>query len=412
MASLSRQGEAQGLPEAVIVGAVRTPVGRYGGALKDVRPDDLAALVIRELVARSHIDPSLIDDVIFGCTNQAGEDNRNVARMALLLAGLPEAIPGQTVNRLCASGLQAVNTAALAIRAGQGEVFIAGGVESMSRAPLVMAKPTTAFPRGKIELEDSTIGWRFVNARMAERYEPISLGETAENVAEKYGISRQRQDGFALWSQEKASAAMKAARFDPELVAVPVSSKIGQPSGVFQADEHPRPEITLEALAALPAAFREGGTVTAGNSSGLNDGAAALLLMSEQRALDLHMVPLARYVDSVAMGVNPLFMGIGPVPATERLLARTGLHIGDVGLVELNEAFAAQALACIDQLGIRDDRLNVNGGAIALGHPLGCTGAKLATSLVFEMGRRAARLGMVSMCVGVGQGVSTLFALG
>lgn len=396
------------MPEAVIVGALRTPVGRYGGALKDVRPDDLAALVIRELVDRTGIDPGQIDDVILGCTNQAGEDNRNVARMALLIAGLPETIPGQTVNRLCASGLQAVNNAALAIRAGAGEVFIAGGVESMTRAPLVMAKPSVAFPRGKVEMEDSTIGWRFVNPRLAERYEPISLGQTAENVAEKHEITRERQDGFALASHRKAVAAMEAGRFEPEIVAVPVPQGKGD-RRLVERDEHPRPDTSLEALAKLPPAFRTGGTVTAGNSSGVNDGAAALLVLSDSKARELGLKPVARYVDSAAAGVNPLFMGIGPVPATRKLFERTGLQADDLDLVELNEAFAAQALACIDELRLPPDRTNVNGGAIALGHPLGCSGARLTTTLVHEMERRSARYGLVTMCVGVGQGVSTLF---
>jgi 3-oxoadipyl-CoA thiolase len=396
------------MSEAVIVGAVRTPVGRYGGALKDVRPDDLAALVIQELVRRTGVDPALIDDVIFGCTNQAGEDNRNVARMALLTAGLPETVPGQTVNRLCASGLQAVNTAAASIRAGVGEVFIAGGVESMTRAPLVMAKPSAAFPRGKVEMEDSTIGWRFVNPRMAERYDPISLGETAENVAAKHEIGRERQDEFALSSHRKAVAAQREGRFVDELVPVPVPQARGE-TRLVEADEHPRPDTSLEALAKLPPAFRTGGTVTAGNSSGVNDGAAALLLMSEEKARELGLTPLARYVDSVSAGVNPLFMGIGPVPATRKLFDRTGLAADQLDLVELNEAFAAQSLACIDELGLPMDRTNVNGGAIALGHPLGCSGAKLTTTLVHELTRRRGRYGLVSMCVGVGQGVSTLF---
>ncbi len=397
------------MAEAVIVGAVRTPVGRYGGALKDVRPDDLAALVVREVVDRVGIDPNTIDDVILGCTNQAGEDNRNVARMALLLAGLPETIPGQTVNRLCASGLQAVNTACTNVLAGNGEVFIAGGVESMTRAPMVMLKPTSAFPRGKIELEDSTIGWRFVNPRMAERYEPISLGETAENVAERYEISRERQDAFALASQRKAAAAIASGAFKDEIVPVPIPQPRGAPPRLFDTDEHPRPDTSMEALAKLPPVFREGGTVTAGNSSGINDGAAALVIMSSERARELGLRPMARFVASAVAGVNPLFMGIGPVPASRKLFARTGLRPDDLDLIELNEAFAAQALACIDELSLPMDRVNVNGGAIALGHPLGCTGAKLTTTLVYEMQRRRARYGMVSMCVGVGQGVSTLF---
>lgn len=396
------------MQDAVIVGAVRTPVGRYGGALKDIRPDDLAALVIREIVSRTGIDPGIVDDVIFGCTNQAGEDNRNVARMGLLIAGLPETIPGQTVNRLCASGLTALNTAATAIQAGMGDVFIAGGVESMTRAPLVMPKPTAAFPRGKIEMEDSTLGWRFVNPRLAERYEPVSLGETAENVAERHEISRERQDEFALASQQKAGAAIREGRFRDEIVPVSVPQPRGAEPKLFDTDEHPRPDTTMEALAKLSPAFRKGGTVTAGNSSGVNDGAAALLVTSAEKAKQLGLKPLARYVASAAAGVNPLFMGLGPIPATRKLFERTGRTADELDLIELNEAFASQSIACIDELGLPKDRINANGGAIALGHPLGCTGAKLATTLVHEMGRRRGRYGMVSMCVGVGQGVSTL----
>jgi len=394
--------------DAVIVDAVRTPVGRYAGALKDIRPDDLAAHVIKELVQRTGIDPESIEDVIFGCTNQAGEDNRNVARMGLLIAGLPETIPGQTVNRLCSSGLQAVNTAAMCIQAGAGDVYIAGGVESMTRAPLVMAKPSSAFPRGKVEMEDSTIGWRFINPRLAERYEPISLGETAENVAERYEIGRQRQDEMALASHQKAAAAIKEGRFADEIVSVSVPQPRGADPKIFDTDEHVRPDTTLEALAKLQPAFKKGGTVTAGNSSGVNDGAAALLIMSEEKARELGLKPLARIVASAAAGVDPLFMGVGPIPATRKLLARTGVTVDQIDLIELNEAFASQSLACIDELGLPMDRVNVNGGAIALGHPLGCSGAKLTTTLVHEMQRRDAHYGLVSMCVGVGQGVSTL----
>jgi 3-oxoadipyl-CoA thiolase len=393
---------------AVIVGAVRTPVGKYGGALKDVRPDDLAALVIKAIVERTGIDPESIDDVIFGCTNQAGEDNRNVARMALLIAGLPETIPGQTVNRLCSSGLQAINTAAANIMAGAGDVYIAGGVESMTRAPLVMAKPSSAFPRGKVEMEDSTIGWRFVNPRLAERYDPISLGETAENVAEKHEISRQRQDEMALASHRKASEAIREGRFADEIVPVPVPQPRGADPKIFDTDEHVRPDTTIEALAKLPPAFKKGGSVTAGNSSGVNDGAAALVVMSEEKARELGLKPLARFVASAAAGVNPLFMGLGPIPATRKVFDRTGVTADQIDLVELNEAFASQSLACIDELGLPMDRVNVNGGAIALGHPLGCSGAKITTTLVHELQRRKARYGLVSMCVGVGQGVSTL----
>jgi len=397
------------MPNAVIVEAIRTPVGRYGGALKDMRPDDLAAHVIKELVDRTGIDPESIDDVIFGCTNQAGEDNRNVARMALLIARLPETIPGQTVNRLCASGLQAVSTAAMCVQSGAGDVYIAGGVESMTRAPFVMLKAPSAFPRGKIEMEDSTIGWRFVNPKLAERYEPISLGQTAENVAEKHEISRERQDEFALDSQRKAGAAINEGRFRDEIVGVPIPQPKGGEPKLFDIDEHPRPDTSMEALAKLPAVFKKGGTVTAGNSSGVNDGAAAVLVMSEEKAKALGLKPKARYVASAAAGVNPLYMGLGPIPATRKLLERTGLKVDQIDLVELNEAFASQSLACIDELGLPLDRVNVNGGAIALGHPLGCTGAKLTATLVHEMERRGTRYGMVSMCVGVGQGVSTIF---
>lgn len=397
------------MQEAVIVGAVRTPVGRYNGALKDIRADDLAALVIREVIDRVGIDPETIDEVIFGCTNQAGEDNRNVARMGLLIAGLPETIPGQTVNRLCASGLTAVNSAAMAIQTEAAEVVIAGGVESMTRAPFVMLKPTGAFPRGKIEMEDSTIGWRFVNPKLAARFEPISLGETAENVAEKHEVSRERQDEFALASQKKAGAAIREGRFRDEIVPVSIPQPRGAEPKLFDTDEHPRPDTSMEELAKLRPAFREGGSVTAGNSSGVNDGASAVLLMSAEKAKELGLRPMARYVATAAAGVNPLYMGVGPIPATRKLFERTGLSADDLGLIELNEAFAAQSIPCIDELGLPQDRVNVNGGAIALGHPLGCTGAKLTTTLVHEMGRRKARYGLVSMCVGVGQGVSTLF---
>lgn len=397
------------MQEAVIVGAVRTPVGRYNGALKDIRADDLAALVIREVIDRAGIDPETIDEVIFGCTNQAGEDNRNVARMGLLIAGLPETIPGQTVNRLCASGLTAVNSAAMAIQTEAAEVVIAGGVESMTRAPFVMLKPTSGFPRGKIEMEDSTIGWRFVNPKLAARYEPISLGETAENVAEKHEVSRERQDEFALASQKKAGAAIREGRFRDEIVPVSIPQPRGAEPKLFDTDEHPRPDTSMEELAKLRPAFREGGSVTAGNSSGVNDGAAAVLLMSADKAKELGLQPMARYVTTAAAGVNPLYMGVGPIPATRKLFERTGLSADDLELIELNEAFAAQSIPCIDELGLPQDRVNVNGGAIALGHPLGCTGAKLTTTLVHEMGRRKARYGLVSMCVGVGQGVSTLF---
>jgi 3-oxoadipyl-CoA thiolase len=392
--------------EAVIVGAVRTPVARYAGALKSVRPDDLAALVVGEVVRRSGVEPRLVEDVVLGCTNQAGEDNRDVARMAVLLAGLDESIGGQTVNRLCGSGLQAINTAAQAILTGAGEVFVAGGVESMSRAPFVMLKPEEAFPRGNLQLEGTTLGWRLVNPKLREV--AISLGETAENVAERYGVTREAQDAFALGSQQKADAAIREGRFRDEIVPVSVPQRRGEPV-VFDTDEHPRPDTTMEQLAKLPPAFGKGGTVTAGNSSGLNDGAAALLLMSRERASQLGLKPLARYVQSAVVGVDPLYMGIGPIPATRRLLERTGLRSAAVDLVELNEAFAAQSLPCVQELDLDPARVNVNGGAIALGHPLGCTGARLTTTLVHEMQRRQARYGLVTMCIGVGQGIATLF---
>ncbi|MBI4279767.1 MAG: acetyl-CoA C-acyltransferase, partial [Armatimonadetes bacterium] len=353
--------------DVVIVDAVRTPVGRYGGALKDARPDDLAAHVIRALVQRTGLDPRQVDDVIFGCTNQAGEDNRNVARMALLLAGLPVDVPGQTVNRLCGSGLQAVATAAQAIATGEAEVCIAGGVESMTRAPFVMAKPDGAFPRGEIRLQDTTLGWRFVNSRLAEVYPPHSMGETAENVAERYQIPREEQDRFALESHRRAVAAASAGRFRDEIVPVAVPQRGGQ-TLMVDADEGPRPDTSLERLAKLPAVFRHGGSVTAGNSSGINDGAAALLLVAADRAAALGFEPMARIAGTAVAGVDPSYMGIGPVPATRKVLARTGLDLSAVDLVELNEAFAVQVLACVRDLGLDPERLNVNGGAVALGH--------------------------------------------
>jgi 3-oxoadipyl-CoA thiolase len=395
--------------KAVIVDAVRTPVGRYGGRLKDVRPDDLAALVIQALVQRNDLDPGTIDDVIFGCANQAGEDNRNVARMAVLLAGLPVTVPGQTVNRLCGSGLQAVVTAAHAVAGGEGEVFIAGGVESMTRAPLVMAKPTTGFPRGDQRMYDTTLGWRFINTRMAATYPPYSMGETGENVAEQYGISRADQDRFALASQQRAAAAVAAGRFRDEIVpvAVPPARGRGDPV-VVETDEHPRPSTTLEGLAGLEPAFRQGGSVTAGNSSGINDGAAALLVMEARRAAALGLRPRARVVASAVAGVDPGVMGLGPIPATRKALARAGLTPDQIDVVELNEAFASQVLACARELGIPDDKLNPNGGAIALGHPIGCSGARILTTLVHELQRRGARYGLATMCIGVGQGIAVV----
>jgi 3-oxoadipyl-CoA thiolase len=388
-------------PEPVILSAVRTPVGRYGGALAHVRPDDLAAVAVRAAVERvPALDPATIEEVYLGCANQAGEDNRNVARMALLLAGLPEEVPGVTVNRLCASGLSAVVCACQAIRAGEIELAVAGGVESMSRAPLVQGKAEKAFARGDRTVYDTTIGWRFPNPRMAERFPLESMGETGENVAERWGVSREDQDAFALESQRRWVAADAAGRFAEELV----------PVGECVRDEHPRPQSTPEALAKLRPAFREGGTVTAGNSSGVNDGAAALVVASAEAAARLGVQPLARFVGSAAAGVDPRVMGVGPVPAVRKLLARTGVAIEEVDLVELNEAFASQSVAVVRELGLDPERVNVNGGAIAIGHPLGMSGARLVVSLVHELRRRDAHLGLATLCVGVGQGQAALFS--
>jgi len=392
--------------EAVIVDAVRTPVGRFAGALKEVRPDDLAARCIAEVIARTRLDPALVEDVVFGCTNQAGEDNRNVARMALLLAGLPVTVAGQTVNRLCASGLSAVTTAAHAIRVGEGDVFIAGGTESMTRAPFVFAKADAPFGR-EVKVYDSTIGWRFPNPKLTAMHPPLGMGETAENVAEQYHLTREEQDEFALGSQKKWAAAHAAGRFNDELVRIEIPQRKGDPV-VVDRDEHPRPDTTIEQLAKLQPAFRKGGTVTAGNSSGINDGAAALLLMELATARRLGYAPLARVVATAVAGVDPSYMGLGPIPATRKALERAGLTIDDIGLVELNEAFAAQSLPCIRELHMDPAKVNVNGGAIAIGHPLGSTGARLMTTLVHEMKRRKARYGLVTMCVGVGQGIATI----
>lgn len=394
------------MPAAYILSAVRTPIGRYGGALASVRPDDLAAIVIREAVARAGIDGAQVEDVILGCANQAGEDNRNVARMAALLAGLPETVGGQTVNRLCGSGLQAVASAAQAIAAGEGEVFVAGGVESMTRAPFVMSKAAAAWSR-EVQVFDTTIGWRFTNPRLAERYHPYSMGETAENVAERWGISREDQDAFAAESQRRWAAAQRAGLFQDELVAVEVPGRKGEITRV-DTDEHPRPDTDMAALARLRPAFREGGSVTAGNSSGLNDGAAALVVASGAYVERAGARPLARIVTTAVAGVDPACMGIGPVPATRKALARSGLGVEDLDLVELNEAFAAQSLACIRDLGLDPARVNVNGGAIALGHPLGASGARILTTLVHELRRRRARYGLATMCIGVGQGIATI----
>ncbi|HEX6815010.1 MAG TPA: acetyl-CoA C-acyltransferase [Gemmatimonadaceae bacterium] len=391
----------------VIVAALRTPIGRHGGALARVRPDDLAAGVIRALVERTGVDPSTIDDVILGCANQAGEDNRNVARMASLLAGLPVEIPGQTVNRLCGSGLQAVASAAQAIRAGEGDVFIAGGVESMSRSPWVTLKPEEAFVRAAPVSADTTVGWRFTNPRMPREW-TISLGETAEEVATRCGVSREEQDAFALESQRRAACAIADGRFDAEIVPVTVAGRRGDAT-VVSRDEHPRPDVTMESLAAMKPAFvRQNGTVTAGSSSGINDGASALLVMSEPEARRAGLEPMARIVASAVAGVAPDVMGLGPVPATRKVLARAGLRMGDIDLIELNEAFASQSVACMRELGCDPARVNVNGGAIALGHPLGASGARVLTTLVHEMRRRQAARGLATMCIGVGQGIAMI----
>ena len=407
---------------AVIVEAIRTPVGRHGGALAKVRPDDLAALVIKEVVARSSIDPDLIEDVYLGCTNQAGEDNRDVARMALLLAGLPHSVAGVTVNRLCASGLEAINQAARAIQCGEGDVFVAGGVESMSRAPWSVPKTERPFPWGNVTMYDTTIGWRYPNPKMEELFPLEGMGVTAENIQDETGISREEQDAFALESQRRAAAAIEAGRFKDEIVPVPIPQRKGDPI-LVDTDEHPRIKIdadgkvqlatSAEQLAKLRPAFRSDGTVTAGSSSGVNDGAAALLLMSEERAEELGLEPMARWVTSAVAGVSPRTMGYGPIPATRKVLERAGLTISDLDLIELNEAFAVQALACIKELGLDMAKVNVNGGAVALGHPLGCTGAKLMVTLLHEMRRRSAageqmRFGLATLCVGVGQGCATI----
>jgi 3-oxoadipyl-CoA thiolase len=400
------------LREVYVVDAVRTPVGRYGGALAEVRPDDLGAIVIGELVRRTGVDPAAIDDVLMGCANQAGEDNRNVARMSLLLAGLPVTVPGGTVNRLCGSGLMAVTDGARAVATGDADLLIAGGVESMSRAPLVMGKPREGFPRGDVTMHDTTLGWRLVNPRMEALYGTHAMGETAELVAERYAVSRADQDAFALESQRRWAAAHEAGRFAAELCVVEVPArKPGAPARKVDTDEHPRPDTTLEQLAALKPAFRkQGGTVTAGNASGINDGAAAILLASDEGLKRLGgRAPLARVVASGVAGVEPKHMGVGPIPATRRALARAGMAAADLDLIELNEAFAAQALPCMRELGLDPARVNVNGGAIAVGHPLGCSGARLVTTLVHEMARRRARLGLATMCIGVGQGISAIF---
>jgi len=395
------------LREAWIVEAVRSPVGRYGGALATVRPDDLAAAVLRALVDRSGIDPALIEDVILGCANQAGEDNRDVARMAVLLAGLPVEIGGLTVNRLCGSGLQAINSAAHAIAVGDGDVFVGGGVESMTRAPYVMLKPETAYDRGSREMLDTTLGWRFVNPRLGERHHPYSMGETAENVAERWEVGRDLQDAFALRSQQLAAAAIEEGRFADQIVPIEVAQRKGEPI-LVDRDEQPRADTSLEALGRLKPAFRDGGTVTAGNASGINDGASAVLLVEASRARDLGLRPMARVVSTAVAGVDPAVMGIGPIPASRKALARAGLAVEDLDLVELNEAFASQSVVCIRELGLDSEKVNIDGGAIALGHPLGSSGGRLITMLVHQLRRTGGRYGLATMCIGVGQGIATV----
>jgi 3-oxoadipyl-CoA thiolase len=406
-------GRTNRVNEAVIVQAVRTPIGEHGGALKDARPDDLAALVVAEVVRRSGIEPSSIEEVYFGCANQAGEDNRNVARMASLLAGLPPSVAGVTFNRLCGSSLAALNAAARAIKVGEGDVYIAGGVESMSRAPWAVPKSDRPFPRGDLTAYDTTIGWRFPNPALKAEYGNESMGETAENIVAERPISREEQDAFALRSHQRAIAAIDSGRFAEEIVPVMVPQRRGEPLTV-DTDERPRRDTSLDALAKLKPAYRSNGTVTAGNASGINDGAAAVLLMSRERAEQLGIRPWARVVASAAAGVEPRTMGYGPIPATRKALQRAGLALDQIGLIELNEAFAVQALAVMQELGMREAITNVNGGAIALGHPLGCSGARIVCTLVHEMGRRAPKegrpyYGLATLCVGVGQGEATIF---
>jgi 3-oxoadipyl-CoA thiolase len=395
------------MKEVVIVDAVRTPIGKYKGALKDVRPDDLGAIVIKALVERNDMMPmDEIEEVVLGNANGAGEDNRNVARMSALLAGLPVEVGATTINRLCGSGLDAVNYAARAILAGEGDIFIAGGTESMTRAPFVMAKPSKEFPRGNMEMFDTTIGWRFVNSRLKQRYGTDSMPETAENVAKQYEITREEQDRFSFESQMKAKHAMEEGRFSDEIVPVEITDRKGNVTTVT-VDEHPRPQSSMEKLGKLSPLFNEG-TVTAGNASGVNDGASALLLMSREKAEELGLKPLARYITSATAGLEPSVMGLGPIYATRKALKRSGLSLDEIGLVELNEAFAAQSIACMRDLGLNAEIVNVNGGAIAFGHPLGASGARILTTLVHEMKKRGTRYGLSTMCIGVGQGIATL----
>ena len=392
---------------AYIVDILRTPIGKFGGSLASVRPDDLACLVIKKLLERNKtVDPRLIEDVIFGAANQSGEDNRNVARMAALLAGLPVEVGGVTVNRLCASGLQAIMNAANGVMLGQGDIYIAGGVESMSRAPFVMAKSEEAFSR-KAEVYDTTLGWRFINPKLSALYHPHSMGETAENVAEKWKVSRESQDEFAFDSNRKYFAAFEAGKFADELVSVPVPNSKNEVNHIDR-DEHPR-MTSLEKLATLKPAFKANGSVTAGNSSGINDGAAACIVVSEEMLTQLSLKPLVRIVSMAIAGVDPAYMGVGPVPATKKALARAGFKVSDIGLVELNEAFASQSLACIRDLNLNPDIINVNGGAIALGHPLGCSGVRISATLIHEMKKRNVRYGLATMCIGVGQGAAVVY---
>ena len=394
----------------VVVDGLRTPFGRYGGALREVRPDDMAAHVIRALLERTGVDPGVVDDVILGAANQAGEDNRNVGRMAALLAGMPVEVAGQTVNRLCGSGMQAVIAASHAIVAGDGDLFVAGGVESMTRAPFVVAKASAAFPRGEQTLYDTTLGWRFTNPRLADAYYPYSMGETAENVVERCGVTREDQDRFALSSHQRWAAAQAAGRFADEVVPIDALAAKGATTSIDR-DEHPRPDTTPEQLAALKPAFKRdaSGSVTAGNSSGINDGAAALLVTSEAKARELGLRPMARLVSSAVAGVDPATMGLGPIPASRKALERAGLTADHMDLVELNEAFAAQALPVMRELGLDPEKVNVNGGAIAIGHPLGASGARLVATLLHEMRRRGARHGLATMCIGVGQGIASVW---
>ena len=400
------------MPEAVIIDAVRTPIGALGGALSAVRPDDLAAVVLQAIIERTGIDPSIVEEVYLGCANQAGEDNRNVARMATLLAGYPVEVAAVTFNRLCASGLNSVNQAARAIKVGEGDVFVAGGVESMSRAPYSLPKAERGFGFGNQTAWDTTLGWRYPNPKMFEMYRTEAMGETAENIYDIMPISREDQDAFALQSNQRAIAAIDEGKFEAEIVSVPVPQRKGDPV-VVTTDERPRRDTSLEVLGRLRSAFRKNGTVTAGNSSGLNDGAAAVLLMSMEKAEDLNLKPMARILSSAAAGVNPSTMGLGPVPATRKALSRAGLNLEQIGLVELNEAFAVQSLAVMKELGLPEEITNVNGGAIALGHPLGCSGARILTTLLHEMDRRAPNesspyYGLATLCVGVGQGEATI----